>query len=143
MPELTPPSVQGLPCETYVAVFDRMQSVVFVNAFGREAGIWKDFTGGQLSDRFYEGMLLCAQSPAVSEPALRLLRCADYRLEVVPDLAEAVVHEDDCLMLEQAEMTSLRTVAHVLAQTVALHFYETCALPALRLAGRSCSRQIP
>ena len=34
-------------------------------------------------------------------------------------------------MLEQALMASLRTVAHVLAQTVALHFYETYAAPPL------------
>ena len=50
---------------------------------------------------------------------------ADYRLEVFPDLDVPVKHQDDCLMLEQALMASLRTVAHVLAQTVALHFYET------------------
>ena len=46
---------------------------------------------------------------------------------MVPELEEAIVHQDDCLILEQANLNNLRTVAHVLAQTVALHFYETCA----------------
>ena len=50
--------MQGLPCETYVAVFDRMASVVFVNAFGKEAAIWRELTGGQLTERFFEGQSL-------------------------------------------------------------------------------------
>ena len=58
------------------------------------------------------------------------LRCAacsaDYRVNIVPELEEAIKHQDDCLILEQANLANLRTIAHVLAQTVALHFYETC-----------------
>ena len=44
----------------------------------------------------------------------------------MPELEEAIKHQDDCLILEQANLANLRTIAHVLAQTVALHFYETC-----------------
>ena len=54
--------LQGLPCETYIAAFDRMQSIVFVNAVGNEVAIWKELTGGQLSDKFFEGAPL--QNPA-------------------------------------------------------------------------------
>ena len=46
---------QGLPCQTYIAAFDRMQSVVFVNAFGKEVAIWKELTGSQLSEQYFEG----------------------------------------------------------------------------------------
>ena len=35
-----------------------MQSIVFVNAVGNEVAIWKELTGGQLSDKFFEGALL-------------------------------------------------------------------------------------
>ena len=48
--------LQGLPCQTYIAAFDRMQSVVFVNAFGNEVAIWKELTGSQLSEKYYEGI---------------------------------------------------------------------------------------
>ena len=58
---------------------------------------------------------------------------ADYRVNVVPELEEAIIHQDDCLIMEQANLNNIRTIGHVLAQTVALHFYETCAPPPANL----------
>ena len=44
----------------------------------------------------------------------------------MPDL-EDVSLDADCIILEQAEFNNIRTLSYVLAQTVALHFYETYA----------------
>lgn len=47
---------QGLaPNGKYVAVFDRMESVVFFNGEGQEEQIWKTITGGSLGPRHTEG----------------------------------------------------------------------------------------
>ena len=32
-----------------------MQSVVFINAFGQEKGLWHALTGGELKEQFFEG----------------------------------------------------------------------------------------
>lgn len=57
------------------------------------------------------------------------LLTAEYRISVMPDLDEASVNAADCIVLERAEFNNIRTLSYVLAQTVALHFYETCAAP--------------
>ena len=43
----------------------------------------------------------------------------------MPDLDDGDIHAADCIVLERAEFNNMRTLAYVLAQTVALHFYET------------------
>ena len=49
---------KGLPCETYIVAFDRMEWVVFINGDGKEKQIWQEFTGGQLTGKYTEGVLL-------------------------------------------------------------------------------------
>ena len=58
-----------------MAVFDRMASVVFVNAFGKEAAIWRDLTGGQLTERFFEGGLTAAHT-RIAQHARRRRLCS-------------------------------------------------------------------
>ncbi|KAK9810680.1 hypothetical protein WJX73_010262 [Symbiochloris irregularis] len=93
----------GLPCASYIIAFERMESVVFINGEGKEKQIWQKLTGGQLTAKYTE----------------------EYRVSVMPDLNDGDVHAADCLVLERAEFNNIRTLAYVLAQTVALHFYET------------------
>ena len=46
------------------------------------------------------------------------------RVTVIPDLEEKSQQLDDGIVLQQAELNNIKTIAFVLAQTVALHFYE-------------------
>lgn len=49
---------QDLPCrETYVAVFENMDTVVFFNGRGYEAKIWERLTNATLPSRNIEGEL--------------------------------------------------------------------------------------
>ena len=59
----------------------------------------------------------------------------------MPDLDDGNVHAADCLVLERAEFNNIRTLAYVLAQTVALHFYETCVPLLLQQCG--CKPEAP
>lgn len=48
--------VQDLPCrETYVAVFENMDTVVFFNAKGYETKIWEKLANATLPSRNIEG----------------------------------------------------------------------------------------
>ena len=50
------PHPQDLPfLETYLAVFQHMDTVVFFNGQGREARIWQQLTGSSLPSRNIEG----------------------------------------------------------------------------------------
>lgn len=95
-------TVTGLPCETYVIPFARMGCVVFINGNGKEREIWQEFTSHPLSAKYTE----------------------EYKVAVMPDLEDPCLY-DDCILLDQAELNNVRTLGYVLAQTVALHFYET------------------
>ena len=53
---------QDLPSEeTYLAVFENMDTVVFFNAQGRESRIWQQLTGAALPSRNIEGapLIMC------------------------------------------------------------------------------------
>ncbi len=50
----------------------------------------------------------------------------EYKLVVQPEMEESSRRRADYIVLQEAEPDVIKTVAWVLAQTVALHFYETC-----------------
>lgn len=47
--------MQGLPCESYILTSNRLDAVVFFNGGGNERQMWKEFTGGNLTEQFIEG----------------------------------------------------------------------------------------
>ena len=52
---------------------------------------------------------------------------AEHRVAVQPGLRDKSAIHEDRIVLRQAEPDLVKTIAYLLAQTVALHFYEMCA----------------
>ena len=50
--------------------------------------------------------------------------CAETRVTVIPDLDKHSKLFSDRVVLQQAELNYLKTIAFVLGQTVSLHYYE-------------------
>ena len=64
----TTAGVQDLPCrETYVAVFENMDTVVFFNAKGYEAKIWEKLANATLPSRNIEGEEANSTCPLLSQ----------------------------------------------------------------------------
>lgn len=53
--------------------------------------------------------------------------CAELRVFVRPQMASESMILADSIGLKAAQPDKIKTIAYLLAQTVALHFYETCA----------------
>lgn len=58
-----------------------------------------------------------------------LLRCAEFKVLVQSSLRDPSRIGADHIMLQAAQPDMVKTIAYLLAQTVALHFYEMCAHP--------------
>ncbi|KAK9844072.1 hypothetical protein WJX81_003755 [Elliptochloris bilobata] len=94
----------GLPYdEPYVAVFENMDTVVFFNGCGNEAQLWQQFAGHVLPTREIE----------------------ELRVFVRPQMTSESMILADSIGLKAAQPDKIKTIAYLLAQTVALHFYET------------------
>ncbi|CAL8468601.1 g8141 [Coccomyxa elongata] len=94
---------KDLPCrETYVAVFENMDTVVFFNAKGYETKIWEKLANATLPSRNIE----------------------EFKVVVQRNMRDKSRIYEDHIALMQAEPDMIKTIAYLLAQTVALHFYE-------------------
>lgn len=54
----------------------------------------------------------------------RVWRCAEFRVEIQHGLHKALQLHSDSIVLQHAQPDQVKTIAYLLAQTVALHFYE-------------------
>ncbi len=54
--------------------------------------------------------------------------CAEFKVVVQRNMRDKSRIYEDHIALMQAEPDMIKTIAYLLAQTVALHFYEMCAL---------------
>ena len=67
---------------------------------------------------------------------------AELRVAVRPALSCPSAIGEDRIVLQGAQPDLVRTIAYMLAQTVALHFYETCAPPTCTLCTLWVAREI-
>lgn len=73
---------------------------------------------------------------------------AEFRVVVQRSLQDKSAIHEDRIVLQQAQPDMVKTIAYLLAQTVALHFYEMCARapwppPTCRLPGDHDGASLP